>query len=217
MRRATRPFRILAAVSVAAATATGGAGAARAAAPGVGELARARQAISASDATAGAGQSGKLLRYVALGDSVPYGHGLANPDKNTESGLPPDQGPSPFAWPSLVQKALHGLAPVTLRPTSCTLTGSHGQHYDQLAISGAPTQPNQWTGPDNNCHYPKGVKVPLRKAVVPNEIDAADLAADPPALVTIQAGADTIDFSGCLEALLGFFPSQAGADRCVTH
>jgi GDSL-like Lipase/Acylhydrolase family len=155
-------------------------------------------------------------RYVALGDSVPYGHGLANPDKNTESGLPADQGPSPVAWPSLVLRALPGLAPLTRRPAGCALTG-HGRHYDQLAISGAPTQVSQWTGKDTNCHYPAGVKVPLHKAVVPNEIDAADLRADPPALVTIQAGADDIQFPGCLEALLGFFPSQLGATTCVTH
>jgi hypothetical protein len=155
-------------------------------------------------------------RYVALGDSVPYGHGLANPDKNTESGLPPDQGPSRSAWPSLVARALPGLAPLTLRPASCSLTAPRGKHYDQLAISGAPTQVSQWTGPDNNCHYPKGIKVPLQKAVVPNEIGAANLTADPPGLVTIQAGADDIDFAGCLEALLGA-PSQAGADQCVTH
>ncbi len=32
------------------------------------------------------------LRYVVLGDSVPYGHGLANPGKKTQGGLPPNQG-----------------------------------------------------------------------------------------------------------------------------
>lgn len=157
-----------------------------------------------------------LLRYVALGDSVPYGHGLANPNKGTDSGLPAEQGPSTEAWPSLVDKGVPGLAPLRLRPTSCGLAGPRGAPYDQLAFSGAPAEPNRWTGADSTCEYPKGTKVPLHKAVVPNEIGAAGLKADPPSLVTIQAGADDINFGGCLKALLGV-PSQFGADNCVTH
>jgi hypothetical protein len=155
-------------------------------------------------------------RYVAFGDSVPYGHGLANPNTQADSGLPADQGPSSEAWPSLVDKGVPGLAPLKLRPTSCGLTDPKGAPYDQLAFSGAPTQPNKWTGVDSTCVYPKGTKVPLHKAVVPNEVGAADLKADPPSLVTIQAGADDVNFSGCLKALLGM-PSQLGADNCVTH
>jgi hypothetical protein len=155
-------------------------------------------------------------RYVAFGDSVPYGHGLANPNKQADSGLRAEQGPSSEAWPSLVDKGVPGLAPLKLRPTSCGLTDPKGAPYDQLAFSGAPTQPNKWTGIDSTCVYPKGTKVPPHKAVVPNEVDAADLKADPPSLVTIQAGADDINFSGCLKALLGM-PSQLGANNCVTH
>jgi hypothetical protein len=117
--------------------------------------------------------SASLRRYVSFGDSVPYGHGLANPETGKNSGLPAEQGPSPDAWPSLVDKGVPGLAPLKLRPTSCGLTDAKGAPYDQLAFSGAPTQPNKWTGADSTCAYPKGTKVPLHKAVVPNEISAA--------------------------------------------
>jgi hypothetical protein len=55
----------------------------------------------------------------------------------------------------------------------------------------------------------------VHEAVVPDEVVAADLRNDPPALATLQAGADDIDFAACLEALLGA-PSQfAGANTCV--
>ena len=46
-------------------------------------------------------------RAVALGDSVPYGHGLANPYLTPQIGLPPgalSQGPSTEAYPSLVAR-----------------------------------------------------------------------------------------------------------------
>lgn len=155
-------------------------------------------------------------RYLALGDSVPYGHGLANPDKKKHDGVATNQGPSQYAWPSLVDQGVPGLSPLRMRPTSCSLVGPHKTHYDQLAISGAPTERNKWTGKDNSCTYPKGVTVPVHKAVEPNEIDASTLKPNPPVLVTIQAGADDIDFAGCLGALLGE-PSQLGADKCVTH
>ena len=71
-------------------------------------------------------------RAVALGDSVPYGHGLANPYLTSQIGLPADavsQGPSRQAYPTLVAADL-GLT-MTVRPTNCHLTG------DQLSISGA--------------------------------------------------------------------------------
>ncbi|HEY6425845.1 MAG TPA: hypothetical protein VIX84_01300, partial [Acidimicrobiales bacterium] len=48
-------------------------------------------------------------RAVALGDSVPYGHGLANPYVTPRPGLPSSdvsQGPSLDAYPSLVAHAL---------------------------------------------------------------------------------------------------------------
>jgi hypothetical protein len=165
-------------------------------------------------ASAEAPSASARVRYVALGDSVPYGHELANPGKDWHDGLAPDQGPSAQAWPSLVDAWLPGLAPLTLRPTSCALTGPQGRHYDQLAISGAPTEVNRWTGLNTDCHYTGAV--PVHTAVVPDEIGTANLWADPPGLVTIQAGADDLNFDGCLKALLGL-PSQLGADNCVTH
>ena len=71
-------------------------------------------------------------RAIALGDSVPYGHGLANPYVTPQIGLPAravSQGPSTGAYPSMVA-ADFGLT-MTVRPTNCHLTG------DQLSISGA--------------------------------------------------------------------------------
>src|ERR1700729_571017 len=69
-------------------------------------------------------------RAVALGDSVPYGHGLANPYLTPQIGLPTgavSQGPSPLAYPTLAARDL-GLT-MTVRSTNCHLTGN------QLAIS----------------------------------------------------------------------------------
>ncbi len=63
-------------------------------------------------------------RAVALGDSVPYGHGLANPYLTPQIGLPAgavSQGPSTQAYPSLVAGDL-GLT-MTVRSTNCHLTG----------------------------------------------------------------------------------------------
>jgi hypothetical protein len=174
---------------------------AAAAAPGAGR--------TASRATAAAAPG----RYVVLGDSVAYGHGLADPGRSGHSGLPPDQGPSELAWPSLVDAALPGLAPLALRPTGCGLTGP-GAPYDQLAISGAPVVDGPWAPTDGDCRRP-GAPAGPHPAVVSDELDAARLAADPPVLVTIQAGADDLDFAGCLEALLGV-PAVLGGDRCVT-
>jgi lysophospholipase L1-like esterase len=142
-------------------------------------------------------------RYVALGDSVPYGHGLANPTKGTKDGLPADQPPSPNAWPSVLQAGLPGLAPLHDRQNSCDLVGKNGSHFDQLAVSGAPSIDNAWTGPDSDCVYRRGVVVPEHKAVFLDELSAANLRSDPPGLVTIQAGADDIDFAACLASLLG--------------
>jgi len=158
----------------------------------------------------------KSARYVVLGDSVAYGHGLANPTKGTENGLPADQAPSTQAWPSVVDAGLAGLAPLQDRQDGCDLVGTNGAHFDQLAVSGAPSIDNKWTGSDSDCRYPHGVKVPPHKAVFPDEVSAANLKNDPPGLVTIQAGADDIDFAGCLEALLGV-PTLpfTGAENCV--
>lgn len=171
-------------------------------------------ALTAAVITARKG--GINVRYVALGDSVPYGHGLANPTKKTENGLPADQAPSTKAWPSVLDAGLPGLAPLQDRQDGCDLTGSNGAYFDELAVSGAPSIDNKWTGSDSDCRYPHGVKVPLHKAVFPDEVSAADLQNAPPGLVTIQAGADDIDFAGCLEALLGVPTfSFTGAENCV--
>lgn len=154
-------------------------------------------------------------RYVALGDSVAYGHGLVNPARRSHDGLPPDQGPSPQAWPSLVAAGLTGLTPLALRPTGCALTRPGPLPYDQLAVSGAPLVDSRWTGGDGDCPDDAGRARSVHRAVVPDETAAAGLAADPPTLVTLQAGADDIDFAGCLAALLGV-PAALGGARCVT-
>jgi hypothetical protein len=137
-------------------------------------------------------------RYVALGDSVSYGHGLANPTKDSKDGLPANQPPSTDAWPSILQAGLSGLAPLRNRTTGCDLTGSDGSHFDQLAVSGALSINNKWAGRDTDCKYVH-VEVPQHKAVFLDEVQAANLKNDPPALVTVQAGANDIDFPACLE------------------
>jgi hypothetical protein len=132
-------------------------------------------------------------RAVALGDSVPYGHGLANPYLTPQQGLPPDavsQGPSTAAYPSLVAHTL-GLR-MTVRPTNCHLTG------DQLAISGAVADAADNTRRDGQCPVP-----PQQARNLGDEVAAADLAAHPARLVLLQDGADDIDFAACLEYELG--------------
>src|SRR5580692_9507576 len=128
-------------------------------------------------------------RAVALGDSVPYGHGLANPYLTPQIGLPADavsQGPSTLAYPSLVARDL-GLA-LTVRPTNCHLVG------DQLAISGAVADSADNTSRDGQCPVP-----PVQARNLGNEIAAADLPHRPARLVLLQDGADDIHFSACLE------------------
>ena len=128
-------------------------------------------------------------RAVALGDSVPYGHGLHNPYPTPREGLPStwvSQGPSPTAYPSAVAQA-SGLT-MTVRPTNCTLTG------DQLAISGAVADPVDNTSRDGQCLSP-----PQRARNLNEEIAAADLTRHPARLVLLQDGADDIDFAACLE------------------
>jgi hypothetical protein len=140
------------------------------------------------------------LRYVALGDSIPYGHGLANPGKTTQDGLPPNQGPSTSAWPEVVDAGLPGFLPLSYRPDGLQVEWSEGCPLRPV-ISGAPSVDNQWTGKDTDCHYTDGV--PLHRAVRPDEIVAANLRKNPPALVTIQVGADDVDFAACMASLLG--------------
>ncbi len=132
-------------------------------------------------------------RAVALGDSVPYGHGLANPYLTPQQGLPADavsQGPSRAAYPSLVARAL-GLR-MTVRPTNCHLTG------DQLAISGAVADAADNTNRDGQCPVP-----PQQARNLGDELAAAGLATHPARLVLLQDGADDIDYAGCLEYELG--------------
>ncbi len=129
-------------------------------------------------------------RAVALGDSVPYGHGLHNPYVTPRLGLPESwvsQGPSPVAYPSTVAHAL-GLT-MTVRPTNCHLTG------DQLSISGAVSDPSDNTNPDGQCP-------PQRARYLGEEVAAAGLEQHPARLVLLQDGADDIDFAACLEYAL---------------
>jgi hypothetical protein len=135
-------------------------------------------------------------RAVALGDSVPYGHGLHNPYRTPQVGLPEgwvSQGPSALAYPSRVASAL-GLT-MSVRTTNCDLTG------DQLAVSGAVADAADNTSPDGQCLHPAG---PARNLT--EEITAADLAQHPARLVLLQDGADDIDFASCLEYELARVP-----------
>jgi GDSL-like Lipase/Acylhydrolase len=146
-------------------------------------------------------------RYVALGDSVPYGHGLNNPYVTAQIGLPKSavsQGPSLQAWPSLVQKSLK--LSMNVRPTNCTLTG------DQLSISGAQASAKDASkspAPSTAINY----QCPGIRNVQTTEIPADNLATKPAALVTIQAGADDIDFGGCIEGALSHGVLQS---ECVS-
>ncbi len=128
-------------------------------------------------------------RAVALGDSVPYGHGLANPYLTPQIGLPADavsQGPSTQAYPSMVASDF-GLT-MSVRTTNCLLTG------DQLSISGAVADGADNTSRDGQCPAP-----PQQARNLADELAATDLAQHPARLVLLQDGADDIDFSACLE------------------
>src|SRR5271170_6918917 len=148
-------------------------------------------------------------RAVALGDSVPYGHGLANPYLTPQIGLPTDavsQGPSTEAYPTLVAREL-GLT-MTVRRTNCHLTG------DQLSISGAVADGNDNTSRDGQCPVP-----PQQARNLADELAATDLAQHPARLVLLQDGADDIDFSACLEYQLArVFGIGIGlGDSCVAN
>ena len=128
-------------------------------------------------------------RAVALGDSVPYGHGLANPYLTPQIGLPTgavSQGPSTEAYPTLVARDL-GLT-MTVRQTNCHLTG------DQLSISGAVADGSDNTSRDGQCPVP-----PQPARNLSDELAATNLVQHPARLVLLQDGADDIDFSACLE------------------
>jgi len=148
-------------------------------------------------------------RAVALGDSVPYGHGLHNPYLTPQLGLPPawvSQGPSTAAYPSLVASDL-GLT-MSVRPTNCALTG------DQLAISGAVADAADNTARDGQCPVP-----PQPARNLGEEVTAADLARHPARLVLLQDGADDIDFAHCLEyQLASILGTGLGlGTRCVVN
>ena len=128
-------------------------------------------------------------RAVALGDSVPYGHGLHNPYTTPQVGLPStwvSQGPSTAAYPTQLARDF-GLT-MTVRSTNCRLVG------DQLAISGAVADAADNTARDGQCPVP-----PQQARNLGDELAAADLAQHPAKLVLLQDGADDIDFASCLE------------------
>jgi lysophospholipase L1-like esterase len=146
------------------------------------------------------------LRYVAFGDSVPYGHGLANPGKAKQSGLDPQMGPSPLAYPSLVAKDL-GYSALNLRSDGCNLGG------DNLSVSGAASSRANTDGTDDDCpnkaFFGFTWSTLPHKAIDPKELAAANLKNDPPALVTIQVGADDLDFVNCIKAELGIIAARS--------
>lgn len=160
------------------------------------------------------GGSTRSSRYVALGDSVPYGHGLSNPYRAPQigTGALVSQGPSNLAWPSLVASVLH--YSMGLRTSNCSLSGDNlsisGAHASSVNAGNAPvTEPSasnfqcsSW-GP-----YPLfGQSVPGASgnpSIQGTEVAAASLSTNPAALVTIQAGADDIGFGDCLKFILSF-------------
>jgi hypothetical protein len=76
---------------------------------------------------------------------------------------------------------------MTVRPTNCALTG------DQLAISGAVADAADNTARDGQCPVPS-----QQARNLGDEVEAAALSRHPARLVTIQDGADDIDFAQCL-------------------
>lgn len=147
------------------------------------------------------------MRAVALGDSVPYGHGLANPYLTPQIGLPAgavSQGPSALAYPSAV--AAHFGLTMTVRTTNCRLGG------DQLAISGAVANATDGAEPSSQC-------LPQQNRNLDNEIAAAGLRTHPARLVLLQDGADDIHFSACLEyELARVLGTSVGlGTACVDH
>ncbi|MGO8860715.1 MAG: SGNH/GDSL hydrolase family protein [Acidimicrobiales bacterium] len=136
-------------------------------------------------------------RYVALGDSVPYGHGLANPYTTPQigTGSAVSQGPSPSAWPSLVNKALGDS--MNVRQSNCALTG------DQLSISGAQAAAMDAAIRPQTLSTAVNYQCPgANRSVQGTEISNDGLLSQPASLVTIQAGADDIDFGDCLAYVL---------------
>ena len=157
-------------------------------------------------------------RYVVLGDSVPYGHGLVNPYPDGRPGSNGNnQGPSTDAYPSLV--AAHFGLNMTVRPTGCGLVG------DQLAISGAQVSDGNLPmtgnppriGPDDKCTNPSDLNHPA-ESVETTEFAAANLGQHPADLLTIQGGADDINYGNCslYEVTVKTQLSSKIAKPCVT-
>jgi hypothetical protein len=161
-------------------------------------------ALTAAVITARKG--GLNQRYVALGDSVPYGHGLANPYPTSQIGLPAtavQQGPSNQAYPALVATALH--LTLNTRSSNCTLGG------DDLTISGANAATADVRSGNNQCPGWSD-----SESVERDELPAAQLAQSPATLVTIQAGADDIDFGACMAWELSKFGAfHVNGTQCV--
>lgn len=143
------------------------------------------------------------FRYIALGDSVPYGHGLVNPQTN--------DGPSSLAYPSIIARDL-GLS-MRLRSRGCLLS------LDNLAVSGATSSSRTALAKDVDCpdrvvgH--RLVSTKPHKAVNPEELNAANFGYAP-SLITVQVGADNIDFAFCLRKAIGD-PRLAFGRVCATN
>jgi hypothetical protein len=147
---------------------------------------------AACEVTVGATGPSTCRDYVSLGDSVPYGHGLVNPYPTPQIGLPSSDvsdGPSSQAYPALVASDL-GLT-MNVRTTDCTLTG------DDLTVSGAKASAIDASNSPGNTQCPTSWSNSL--SVQDDEFDGINWSWDPQTLVTIQAGADDINFAGCLE------------------
>ena len=124
---------------------------------------------------------------VALGDSVPYGHGLANPYLTPQIGASrpapspraPRRRPTPAWWP------LTSASTMTVRPTNCHLIG------DQLADQ-------RRGGRRRRQHDPRRAvpaSRPGRPATWPTRWRRRTWRSTRPAWSSLQDGADDIDFA----------------------
>ena len=132
-------------------------------------------------------------RFVVIGDSVAYGHGLHNPYRvpmiGTGTGV--SQGPSPLAWPSLV--ASQQGDSLVVRSSNCTLSG------DQLSISGAQASAiNASHSPLTSASSFEYQCPGPNRSEQGTELPVDNLTSQPADIVAIQGGADDIDFADCL-------------------
>ena len=120
-------------------------------------------------------------RAVALGDSVPYGHGLANPYLTPQIGLP--------ATRRLAGPLDAGLSRAWWRRTSgspCRCGDQLPPEGDQLAISGAVADGADNTSRDGQCPVP-----PQQARNLADEMAAADLSSTRPAWSSCRTGPTT--------------------------